>query len=82
MPTGQAIDGAWLAANAAAFGGDPTAGPWVLGKAFGSYSRPTQVGGLYPYYLTADVAADGTAFVAPGGRLRVRAGGRRLRIYY
>jgi hypothetical protein len=59
----QTIDSTWLADNAAAFGGDATKGPWVLGVAFGSHALPTPDGaGNYPYALATDVTSDGTAF--------------------
>ena len=62
----QAIDKGWLDANAAAFGGDPTRGPWVLGRAFPGHPLPAADDGLYPYVLSSDVSSDSTAFVASG----------------
>lgn len=63
----QVIDSDWLAANATAFGGDATKGPWLIGAAFVGYPLPAvDADGNLPYSLGADVAADGTAFVATG----------------
>lgn len=59
----QLIDSAWRTANATAFGGDASSGPWVLGKAFGAYSLPNAANGFRPYIVGDNLSASATAFV-------------------